>query len=203
MKTANSKRSWTPEQDEFLLENYGARPLIHLEKRLGRTRESIHCRYRELEGTKDAAMAGGFLTVGEVADAIHKSRRTVLTWIQKHELKAYQLHKTVKQGDEERKRRFIKPEDFWRWAKKNKEKIPFGLLERNIILPEPSWLEDEIKKAGFSKNRQNWSEEEENTAWFWYEGGISPAEIAERLHRTKSGVQKKLTEIRKRKEKVT
>lgn len=196
-KPRNHRKKWSEEDEQYLVDNYGTVSMAVLMRNLGRDEEAIKMKYRTLEGIMDMHIAGGMLSTQMIADAIGKSHRAVYGWIKNKGLPATQKHK----GTHETRnhyRFFIKPEDFWKWAEKNKKLISFATFKRGVILPEPDWLEEEVKSAIIIKSGP-WTKEEEEATWFWYKGGTKPREIAEMLDRTVRSVQHKLTKLKKEK----
>jgi hypothetical protein len=195
----NTKKAWTPEDDDFLLESYGLTSMKYMMGRLKRTEEAIRQRYKELTGSKDVYMAGGMLSPRQVGPALGVDHRTVTDWIHHHGLKAKQLNKPIGEDKEKNYRYFLDPYEIWRWVGKNRERVNFARVIRGEILPEPSWLEDEIKKSQYVKPPKNWTDAEDEAAWFWWQSGVNYREIAKRLDRPEKGTQRRLTVIKKRK----
>lgn len=193
-----SQYSWTEEEDEFLLDSFGSANMKHMIRKLSRSEHSIKQRYRDLVGQKDMHVAGGYLTPRQMASSLGVNYRTIHNWIHNFGLPAHQFHKV----DDSKKnyRFFIDPNQFWRWLAKNKERVNFSLVKRGIILPEPDWLEVEIKNAVPLKPPRNWSTEEDEEAWYLYNKGVNYREIARQLGRPELGTQRRLTVIRKRKQ---
>ena len=169
-------------------------------RRLKRSEEAIRQKYKELTGFKDMNLAGGLFSPPEVASVLGVSPRTVMDWIHRGGLNAKQLHRARK--SDKNHRYFIDPDDLWRWLEKNKHRVNFAHVQRGILLPEPDWLEEEIKRAKAVKRPINWTIEEDELAWFWWQSGVNYREIARRLGRPEKGTQRRLTVIRKRKGEV-
>lgn|GEM_PF-2712175 len=193
----NQKRIWSDKDKEFLLESYGIKSMSYLIRHLKRSKEAIHQKYKELMGFQDMNLAGGLLSPPQVAEALGVNHRTVIQWICHFGLKAKQLHKVTK--SDKRYRYFIDPYDLWKWIELHKERVNFAHIKRGIILPEPKWLDEEITKAKQVKRPTNWTQEEDEAAWFWWQSGMNYREIARRLGRPEKGTQRRLTVIRKRK----
>lgn len=195
----NNNKIWTPEEDEFLLESFGFTSMKYMKGRLKRSEDSIKQHYRELTGSLDMHLAGGFLSPRQIGPILGVEHSTVINWIHDHGLKSKQFHKSDSNNQEKRYRHFIDPQDLWSWIAQNKNRINFSQIVRGEILPEPDWLEEEIKKAEYKKPPKNWTTAEDEAAWFWWKGGVNYREIAKRLHRPEKGTQSRLTIIRKRK----
>ncbi len=194
----NSKKIWTTDDDEFLLDSYGNTGMRYMVRELQRSEDAIRLRHKELTGTMDMHIAGGYITPRYLASVIGVDQRTVVYWIQESGLKAKQFHKNIK-GDKNRYRYFIDPYDFWNWLENNKQRVNFSHIERGVLLPEPYWLDDEIRKATSLKRPKSWTEEEDELAWMLWQGGVNYRDIARCLNRPEKGTQRRLTAIRKRK----
>ncbi|UOE58007.1 hypothetical protein [Cytobacillus oceanisediminis] len=196
----NYKKFWTPEQEEILLESYGIAGMQYLMDRLGKSADAIQIKYYELTGTKSIHKSAGTLTAREVADALGVSHNTLIDWINNADFPASQKFKMRKES----KRRVysIDPEKVWSWVAKNKKRINFAHIQRRVILPEPAWVEEEVKKALQKplKRPKNWTFEEDEQAWKWWQEGVNFREIARRLKRPIYGTQRRLTAIKKRKQ---
>lgn len=194
-----SKKNWTTEEKEELLELYGTVSISALMKKLNRSEEAIIQKHYELTGVKDMQVAGGHLSATEVAEAVGVTHRTVVNWIHNFDLPATQRRK--KYGSEKRYRYSIDPTSFWRWATDHRHRIPFHLLKRHVILPEPRWVEKEVEKRKSTPLKANtaWTTQEDETAFFWWQSGMNYREIAKRLGRPEKGTQRRLTAIKKMK----
>ena len=88
-------------------------------------------------------------------------------------------------------------EDFWKWAEKHKQLIDFSRVEKNILGPEPDWVDvkrgaDKIGKRKSSR----WTKEDDlklrgmvNSYKYTY------PEIARALGRTEGAVKRRLNEL--------
>jgi hypothetical protein len=192
---------WTTEEEDILLESYGSTTVKTLVKRLGKSEDAIKQKMKELTGSYDMHAAGGLFTARQVAPALGVDHRTVCEWIKTMGFPAKQLNRKTKHSDKNYQY-FIDPYEVWRWVSKNKERVRFAHMERGLLLPEPHWLDAEIKKDAKKglKRPTNWTDEEDELAWFWYKGGVNYREIARRLGRPEKGTQRRLTVIRKKKE---
>lgn len=188
----NLNRNWTKQQEADLLDMYGVYSFSHLSRRFGKTPYAIKCKYASLTGNWSALEAGGYVLTVDVADALGICDKTVRRWIEAYDLPATQLYK--KRNDSKRRQYYISVEEFWKWAYEHKNLIVFSRVKRDVLLPEPTWLDVEIKnnKEIPPKTRQTWSKEEADQAYTWFMSGVHYKEIAEKLGRTSHGVHRKL-----------
>ncbi len=88
----------------------------------------------------------------------------------------------------------------WEWAGKNKDFIDWTRIKRNVLIPEPCWLDEEIQKQ-ISRNirfRKFWSKEEEKEVYhLYYSVGMKQKDIAHKMGRTKNSIERKISKIRK------
>lgn len=197
----NLNRPWTKQQESDLLDMYGVYPFSYLSRYFGKRTYAIQCKYASLTGNWSALQAGGYVRTSDIATAMDVSDTTVRRWIRNHELPIMKLHQT--RNDTKRRMYYISVEEFWKWARKNKSLFSFANIKRNALLPEPDWLEDEVRKCNDpAKVKKTWSKEEEEKAYKWFMSGIHYKEIAARLGRTANGTHHKLMRIidKKRKE---
>jgi len=200
--TKNHKKNWTKEHEDLLLESYGATTVKWIADRLGRTEASVKQKMQLLTGSYDMSVSGGMLPPSEVALALGVDYRTLMYWISNHSFPAKRLHED--KNEDKSYRYFIDPSKAWKWIKKNKERVSFVHYKNGILLPEPDWLDEEIIKANKNilKRPTNWTQGEDDAAWFWYQGGMGYRQIATRLRRPESGTQRRLTTIKKNKQKT-
>lgn len=198
----NHKKQWTDEQISFLLDSYGQKPINYLIKKLKKSEDAIKLKMQELTGSYSLLEAGGLFTARQIGPILGVNERSVIEWIHHRELPAKRLREPDTNGVTGPNLRFyIDPSELWKWIESNKERIPFQHLQRGILLPEPDWLDQEVKKASTVKTKRptNWSTTEKERAWNLYNQGLSPREISEILHRPYKGTQRQISQIRKSK----
>lgn len=196
----NHKRDWTPEQEEILLTLYGLSGIQYLMDKLGKSADAIKLKHQELTGSYSVREAGGTFSTREIAEVLGVDHVTIINWIKNFGFPAKQLYKLRK--DTKRRNYSIDPYKVWEWVENNKERVNFAHVQRGIIIPEPDWLTEEIRKASSQpiKRPRNWTDEEDEIAWSMWQKGKNYREIAKRLNRPEKGTQRRLTVIRKRKE---
>ncbi|MEK4781060.1 hypothetical protein NST86_33370 [Bacillus sp. FSL L8-0199] len=198
----NHKKLWTHEEEQDLLDMYGIYSFLYLTRYFGRTTLAIKEKFNALTGVRDTSTTEGSITIAQLSEAIGVTDRTILNWIKHLKLPATQIHK--QRSDTRRRIYYINPELFWDWAKLHKDRIPFFKLKRDLLHPEPKWLENEMrsfKQNNISiKTNTSWSEEEDELAWYLWKNGVNYRKIAQKLGRPEKGTQRRLTIIKKRKE---
>lgn len=178
------RRTWTEEEIDYLKDNVGTIKLTTMSKKLNRTEGSIQNKLKRL-GISNTKAQTGYLTTYELAKLIQKDATTVRAWITKHGLNC--TRKTTRSS---RQFCFIHPEDFWKWAYQNCEKIDFSKIEAQSIIPEPCWVDKERQRENPTIYK-NWSIKEERELKMWMNEGCSLREVAGKLNRSVISVQRK------------
>jgi hypothetical protein len=185
------RKQWTKEEIEFLQENIGRYKLSTIASMLGRTENSVLLKMKRL-GISNTKEQIGMYTLGELAQLLGVDRNIVQGWVERHGLKAICKTPRLK-----RKFYFVDAEEFWKWAKKNKEKINFQQIEPNSIPPEPDWVKEERKKNFSYKKRmyKHWTTKEDEQLQQLFMQGLSYKEIGKILGRNSISVEKRFRRI--------
>lgn len=181
----NMAKKWTEEEVRLLKEEVGTRPLSAFAKQLNRSETAISLKLKKL-GIGSTKKAAGLLTAGELAAALHIDRKIVHHWIRLHSLPA-----TSRITCHKRKFCFIDPCDFWKWAGQHKGKVDFSAIEKNSLPPEPAWVQ-ELRSAGVKQTKQykRWTTKEIHLLFEWKQRGDRFCQIAEKLKRSKTSVER-------------
>lgn len=193
-----AEKTWTQEEDNYLLDELGNITISLMAKRLGRSKGSVENRLWYLGCTGIASSTGSF-RVYEFAEILGIDPSTVRRWIKEEGLPAKQFYKN---GNKDTKGRhyYIFPDEFWRWAKKHQDLVHFKKLQRGVLLPEPDWLEEAIRndKKG-AKYRVTWTEEEDKLVLrLYYKEGLTQESIGKRIGRSRKAVNKRLVVLREK-----
>lgn len=199
VKSKPKQKRWTTEEVNFLKTWYGNKPIPWIASKLDRPDGSVQRKIErmKLPKTTDAA---GKITVYQLAKALNVDNHTVYLWIEKREMP----HEKKIVGYE-KEFILINVKWFWNWAKKNQSLINFSKIEKNVLLPEPSWI-DEARKSDAAtipkKTQHLWTEEEDKRIWYlFYKRGYTQEKIGEEMNRSRRAVQKRLSVLRDRKNK--
>lgn len=199
----NYKRNWTKEQEIEVAEQFGSVSALYLARKLGRGESAIIQKYQQQTGSYDLHQASGTLSPGQLAKIVGVTSRTILHWIHNFDLPADQKHKKKNDDENQRRKYYIDAEKFWKWAENNKHRINFSKIEEGKLLPEPKWLEEEIKKSKKeipSNKYVGWTTQEQEMAWNWFKNGVHYKIIASRLGRSEKGTHNRLMSIKRKKE---
>lgn len=196
---SRTRRHYTREENDYLKAYAGTYSIDKMAKAMGRTPAAIKEQLVRL-GIGNLDLSGG-IPANQLARIVGVAPSTVRTWVKRDLLphSKRSARNNVKMKD---KRCLIFPEQFWKWAEEHKHRIPFGKIERNVLLPEPDWLDAEIRKEKTLNKKiltkSDWTMKEEQKAWELREQGVPYKEIAVRLNRTHSSVRNKFHDLLQR-----
>jgi transposase len=183
-------RKWTKEEVEYLIEHAGVYTLEHIGQKLNRSTKALLSKLNRL-GYTNIRELNGYMSCRQLALALGVSRDVVVRWIENHGLPASK--KNYIRKNSKLKHYFINPEEFWKWAEENQDKINFARVKRYEILPEPAWVEQKRRTAYFSlqqkKRNKSWTKEEDQLLLKLLKENRTYKEIAEILDRSEKAVQ--------------
>ncbi|ARD47595.1 SANT/Myb-like DNA-binding domain-containing protein [Sporosarcina sp. P33] len=190
------RKNWTAEEVEYLEDQWGVISYKTIAKKLGRTVNSVKIKATRLN-LGDPRKCFNGLTLLQLSEVIGVNYNALNHWV-----KVYDLPVVNKRLASKKSVMFIKIEDFWKWAEKNKEMIDFSRFEKNMLGAEEEWVgvkrsADQAKRLYVDKSNKNpWSEEEDrmlrsmvNAHSFTY------PEIAQRLKRSQGAVKRRLLDL--------
>lgn len=197
----NNQKLWTVEQNHYLELNIGVKSFTQIAKKLGRSPKAIQ-RQAEKLGISNTKVASGKLSVHMLATALNLADKTVKKLIVQNGLPTVQFDFRYNSKDEKQPKRlsyYIDIQEFWNWAKDNKQLINWYKVEKNALPLEPEWIAEQRKADYYDWGNQKklWNRDEDNLLWnMYYQQGLSQKEIAENLSRTVAGVQRRLKRLR-------
>lgn len=189
--------AWTNEEIEYLKEEAGFVKVSTIAKNLGRTYESVSLKMKRLDLFRTKSLLG-MVTMHELSKIVGVDRKTVEGWVTRHGLPC--MKRVTK---EKRTFSLISPEDFWKWAENNKEKVQFNNIEPHILPPEPSWVSQERKREmehSLKKKRtyQTWSTKEDLRLLELREEGLTYKKIGEIMNRSVNSVERRYKRIQEK-----
>ncbi|PKR86434.1 DNA-binding protein [Heyndrickxia camelliae] len=186
-----TRKKWTDAEIRFLKENVGRMKIETIAQKLHRSEGSIVSKMKRL-GIAYTKNQTGHLSTHQLAELLSVDRNTIIGWMKRHGLKyTKKVTRTTKSFY------FIDPMEFWKWADRNREKIDFSKIECNAIAPEPEWVRHERSKQK-EEHYKVWSVKEERVLKMMVLSGYSYTEVAQRLSRTKTSVQRKFQRMTRR-----
>ena len=191
-----NRKKWTEEEIKFLEDKWGMVSVKGIAKTLGRSFEAVKLKAQRL-GLMDPRFCYDGITLNQLAQAINTDYRMVKGWVD-----LYGLPAKKKIFVKEARVYVVKYDEFWNWAEANKQMIDFSRIEKNILGPEPAWVEDKrnadiIKSRKIKKsNNDAWSEEEDNIL----KGMLNAycytyPEIANRVKRSEGAVKRRIRDL--------
>lgn len=190
------RKTWTTDELDYLESQWGVISYATIAKKLGRTVHSIKIKATRLN-LGDPRKCYNGLTLLQLSDVIGVNYNALKYWINE-----YDFPIITKRLASKSRVMFVKVEEFWKWAEKNKEMIDFSLFEKNMLGEEEEWVEvkrsaDQAKRQFVGgSNKVSWSEEEDrmlcnmvNAHTFTY------PEIAQRLKRSQGAVKRRLLDL--------
>ena len=174
------RRQWTEEEVEYLEKYYEKRGVDYIAKKLKRSVFSVR---RKAQNLGYNAYICEELYVKMIARCFNCDSSVIIKWINNHNLPC----RIVQRG--QATCRLIDTKEFWKWAKNNKDLIPWSKYERFSILPEPAWVIDEVKSYAFKNNRKKLTQMEKQRIINLRKQGKTFQEIALDVNRTIDSVK--------------
>lgn len=190
------RRNWSEEDIDVLDERWGIRSIRSTAELLGRSISSVKQKANHL-GLIDARFSYEGITINQLALAINVSYSTVKNWVKLHD---FPTHSKI--FTESARVKVVQYHEFWKWAEKNKQMVDFSRIEKNILGPEPDWVEskrnaDFIKRTKIKKSHNHaWTTEEDNIL----KGMLSAykhtyPEISQRLNRSEGAIKRRIGDL--------
>ena len=204
IRTANAKKAWTKEDDEFLREEWGRKSIKLIAHKLGRSKNAVICRVRKM-GLGAYLDNGDDPTLNQVYCTIYKSR---MYYEGGSSYDGYNLKRWIAAGlpyKEKRvdncKFRVINIDDFWEWAEQHKDLMDFSLFERYSLGAEPAWVD--IKRKADHDNRvktqphnKQWSPSDDLTLKRMIaRGGCTWTQVASEVHRSEGACRRRAMDL--------
>ena len=176
-------REWSEEEINLLYELVGRYKIKTIAKYINRSESTIYDKMQRLGISNTVSHCSG-ITLNQLAKIIKKDNKVIKKWIDKGLLKAVKKAVLFKAAFY-----FIKIENFWIFAKDNKELLNFRKIERNILLPEPLWLDEAIKNEEKSIMYKNlWTNDDDLELQRLFNLNLSYNDIAKIMNRTYSSI---------------
>lgn len=197
---AANPRSWTDEEEDYLLTYFGSVSMKKLAENLKRTVKAVESKLARL-GVYGGKANTGHATVYEIADSLQVDNHTVYRWVENKGL-PHKKHVVANT----RKFILIDIPKFWKWAERNKDLINFYKIPKHALIPEPEWVDEQRRLDHVNKSqklKQNWTSEEDTRLWYlYYSRGLLQKEIATLMGRSQKAIQRRLTRLREQKQGV-
>lgn len=189
-------RNWTPQELEYLSENWGKISVPKLAANLNRNESAIVQRAGRL-GLGSFLEAGDYITLHQLLLTLTGSRASDtyknISWIQNRGMPVHS--KRVRNSSF----KIVYLSEFWKWAEKNRSFIDWTKMEPLSLGKEPPWVAEQRKKdaKAFSMQRKDpWTPlEDQRLIHLLREQRYSYAEVSELLHRSCGAIQRRCLDL--------
>lgn len=190
-KAKNSKKTWSPDDDDLLEDKWGNWTIKTLSERLGRTEKAILHRVSFL-GLGSSLTHDECLTASEIARILNMNKSTICKWINKKGLKS------VKKALIKQPVHRVKLKDLLDWLEKNQDCWNASQVEEFGLGLEPDWLREKRRKDMNKKpSRMKYEKTEDDKLVRMHIMGCTLKEISNELGRTQKSVSNRLEVLRK------
>lgn len=136
-KQSRAYQTWTDEELDYLIDNYGSFSIPGLAKKLNRSIDSIINKRNELD-LGPFLEASGYMTLHVLYKALGISTGDsyrYTAWVENRDLPV--VGKRVKDSVYQ----VIRIDHFWKWAYKNRSYLDFSNFKRYALGAEPDWVD--------------------------------------------------------------
>lgn len=189
------RKKFTPEEEQYIEQYFGSMSAESIGAKLGISAKSVVNKAYKM-GFTSIIGSSGRVTANTLASLVGHDFKVVKRWVDNHGLPHIRRSLNVLSSC---KHILIDPEEFWEWAEQNKERIDFLRIEKNTIVPEPKWVEEERKNLirNPRKKRKVWTQQEEVRLWnMFYTSGMKQKDIARKFNVTTTAIERKLKKLR-------
>lgn len=173
------KDNWTDEEIEYLCKSWGKTSVKTIARNLNKTVASVNIKGYRMFGSR--ADFQGYYTCSELAKALNLNKSTIVGYC-----KQGLISKKVDRF------RFINLNNFWNFAKRNKNKIQFYKFDKNSLPNEPAWVNKERTKQFKHleiNHYKEWTNIEDKKLINLAKKGKSTKQIAKEMNRTITAIQ--------------
>lgn len=148
-------KGWTQKEVDYLEDSWGVVTLETIARNLGRTKNAIKLKAYRM-GLGDPLLHFDGISINQLSKVIKIQYGILMNWIKRYDFPAEQ-------------KRFVNNhywvityEDFWNWAKENKNMIDFTRFDRFALGIEPDWVS---KQRRIDFIRKEHAPKPHNTPW--------------------------------------
>lgn len=190
------KRTWTPEDENYLAEKWGYASVPAIAEKLNRTENAVVVRAQRL-GLGAVLMAGGYVTLNQLLDTVTGRERGNTyqrkSWVENRGLPVHR--KKVNRCSFS----VVYLEEFWEWAERNRSFLDFSKMEPLALGREPSWVAEQRKKdyrACAIQRKDPWTADEDSRLkMLLSQHRYTWAELSEMLYRTTGAIQHRCRDL--------
>ena len=189
-------KPWTPEEEEYLAENWGHVSFPGLCKHLGRTQSAVIVRVRRM-GLAPYLESGEYVTMHQLILSLGygggSDSYKVRSWIKNRGFPARRKRLSEKVV------RVVYLDEFWEWAEKNRSFLDFSRMEPLALGEEPEWVAEQRRKDyhAFAIQRKDpWTADEDSRlAMLVKQHKYGYAQLSEILHRSAGAIQRRCCDL--------
>lgn len=190
------KRTWMPEEEEYLRESWGRVAIDGICRHLNRTRNAVMVRVNRL-GLPPYLESGSYISFQQLIEAFgygkSSSKYFLKSWV---ENRGFPLH-NKRRGTATI--RVVYLNEFWPWAEANRSFLDFSKMEPLALGAEPEWVAEQRRKdfRAFAIQRKDpWTTEEDSRLKTLVEQQrYGYAELSEMLRRSEGAIQRRCTDL--------
>ncbi|HCL4447550.1 TPA: hypothetical protein N2D04_002614 [Clostridium botulinum] len=189
------RRDYTKEELTYLEEQWGAKSVKAIAKKLKRSEWAVRMKAYKM-GLGDPKLSIDGITINQLSKAIGVHYQSIMrNWVEQY---GFPVKNKVLINESIT---YATQNDFWEWAKDNKNLIDFSRIEENILGKEPQWAKEkrriDILANNKSRNKTPWTDSEiEKLISLLKTYNFTYADIAERLGRSQSAVKRKIYDLK-------
>lgn len=188
-------KPWTPEEINYLQENWGCVSIQTICKNLNRSKNAVLVKKGKL-GLGAFLDCGEYITFNQLLKALGYGAGysyKITSWVKN---RGFPLHyRTVS----DRRWRVVYLDEFWEWAEKNRSFLDFSKMEPLALGEEPEWVAEQRRKdyAAFANQRKDpWTPDEDaKLAMLLRQHKYGYAEISEMLRRSAGAIQRRCNDL--------
>ena len=189
-------KRWTPEELEYLRENWGSKSIATIAYTLGRSRNAVLVKKNKLGlGAFLDNHPNGAVSICTLFRALGKnySSYTMVSWVKNRGLPIFQ--KKVERNSF----KMIDIDKWWKWAEKNQDFLDFSKFEPLSLGAEPDWVavkraKDKLKNKMVYTSR--WTKNEDERLMKYLKAQkYTVDDIAKMLQRTDGAVQRRISTL--------
>lgn len=196
--TTDKRRLWTPQEEDYLRENWGLKSIPTIAKALNRSEKAIQNK-RDKMKLGGSVAASGFISLNSLlgvlyGDPDHGNRMF------SHKKRAWKenglriVHKKVNRASVN----CVSIDHFWEWAEKHQNLVNLAHMQEGALGAEPSWAKEkrrlDIENGGHV--RRDWTKGEESQLRGMLKSyRYTCAEIAAAVGRSESAVRRHIYEM--------
>lgn len=189
-------RPWSPQEEEYLSENWGRVSVPTMAKKLARTENAVIVRARRME-LGAFLDSGDYVTLNQLVIAVTGSKKSysykIKSWVENRGLPVHTKKNVACSW------RVVYIDEFWMWAEKNRSFIDFSKMEPLALGEEPDWVAEQRKKDFESyaiQRKDAWgADEDSRLKMLLGQHKYSWAEISEMMHRSHGAIARRCLDL--------